>query len=246
MKKVLKPGMKVCAVNGYEMIKCGETGEFVQFNQSWPPCQVNWSWYGNTYWLFWKDIQIVEGMSDEQIKDLWYKKNGRWKLPDDFTSDDQYGKYLKAVLVPGMKCKIIQTYECVMEGDIGEFVQCNDYQPPCQIAWNTFGSTYWLPWSYVRICEDSEDVSVVSEEYTPGPPWKKYSDFPDENAYMKYFKAVATPGIRVRCVHTYENVKEGDTGTIVQWNSNWPPCQVRWKDYGDTYWLFWRDLEITE
>jgi hypothetical protein len=76
--------------------------------------------------------------------------------------------------------------------------------------------------------------------------WKTMDDFPSEEAYAVYMKSVLRGGMRVRAVHTYEHVLEGDTGEFVQWNTGFPPCQVRWRDYGSVYWLHWRDVAICE
>eukprot|EP00475_Leptophrys_vorax_P020189 TRINITY_DN27640_c0_g1_i1.p1 TRINITY_DN27640_c0_g1~~TRINITY_DN27640_c0_g1_i1.p1 ORF type:complete len:464 (-),score=116.82 TRINITY_DN27640_c0_g1_i1:82-1473(-) len=74
--------------------------------------------------------------------------------------------------------------------------------------------------------------------------WKKLVDFPSETEYSEYMKSVLRPGMLLRAVNTYEQVHQGDVGEFVQFNAGIPPCQVRWQIYGNTYWLFWRDLEI--
>lgn len=74
--------------------------------------------------------------------------------------------------------------------------------------------------------------------------WKKLNDFPSEAEYAVYLKSVLRPGMLVRAVNAYEQVTQGDVGEFVQYNTGIPPCQVRWQIYGNTYWLFWRDLEI--
>jgi hypothetical protein len=76
--------------------------------------------------------------------------------------------------------------------------------------------------------------------------WKTMDDFPSEEAYASYLKSVLTRGMRMRAVHTYEHVLEGDTGEFVQWNTGFPPCQIRWNGYGSVYWLHWRDVAICE
>ena len=60
MKSVLKPGMMLQAVRTYENVNEGDRGEFVQFNSGIPPCQVRWQGYGSTYWLYWRDLIIVD------------------------------------------------------------------------------------------------------------------------------------------------------------------------------------------
>lgn len=59
LKAELRPGMLLCATNTYEQVEEGDIGTFVQYNTGTPPCQVQWERYGNTYWLHWKDLQII-------------------------------------------------------------------------------------------------------------------------------------------------------------------------------------------
>jgi len=77
-----------------------------------------------------------------------------------------------------------------------------------------------------------------------GSSWKTMADFNNEDEYAAYMKEALKPGMLLRAVHTYENVNEGDIGEFCQWNTGFPPCQCRWKTYGNTYWLHWRDLAI--
>jgi len=81
-------------------------------------------------------------------------RGNQWKTMDDFQSEESYATYLKGVLRPGMKLRSVRTYENIIEGDIGEFVQWNAGFPPCQVRWNGYGSTYWLHWRDIAICEN--------------------------------------------------------------------------------------------
>lgn len=74
--------------------------------------------------------------------------------------------------------------------------------------------------------------------------WLTLKDFEHEGQYAEYCKSVLREGMRMRAVGDYENVQRGDLGEFVQHNSGYPPCQVRWEAYANTYWLYWRDLEI--
>lgn len=60
MKSVLRPGMMLMALRSYESVQEGDVGEFVQWNTGIPPCQVRWEGYGSTYWLYFRDLVIVE------------------------------------------------------------------------------------------------------------------------------------------------------------------------------------------
>jgi len=100
--------------------------------------------------------------------------------------------------------------------------------------------------------EDSKDeLGIAIKNIKPwmrsrGRLFKTMGDFPSEDEYAEYLKAILTQGMLVRAVRTYENVLEGDIGTFVQYNSGIPPCQVHWRGYANTYWLYWRDLELVD
>eukprot|EP00475_Leptophrys_vorax_P022746 TRINITY_DN3096_c0_g1_i1.p1 TRINITY_DN3096_c0_g1~~TRINITY_DN3096_c0_g1_i1.p1 ORF type:complete len:436 (-),score=93.91 TRINITY_DN3096_c0_g1_i1:77-1384(-) len=99
--------------------------------------------------------------------------------------------------------------------------------------------------------EDSKDENGNVKILKPwmksrGRMFKSMADFPSENEYAEYLKAILTQGMLLRAVRTYENVMAGDIGTFVQYNTGIPPCQVNWRGYGNTYWLYWRDLELID
>ena len=49
----------------------------------------------------------------------------------------------------------------------------------------------------------------------------------------------------VRARREAENtINKGDVGTYVRSNSGSPPCQVKWREYGATYWVQWADIEV--
>lgn len=74
--------------------------------------------------------------------------------------------------------------------------------------------------------------------------WKRLCDFDTETQYGDYLKSVLRPGMLLRAVNSYEQIREGDVGEFLQYNTGVPPCQVRWQIYGNTYWLFWKDIEL--
>eukprot|EP00940_MAST-03C_sp_MAST-3C-sp2_P001777 g1777.t1 len=60
VKKTLKPQMKVRAINAYERVKAGETGTYLRTNGGIPPCQCKWDIMGDTYWVFWENVAIID------------------------------------------------------------------------------------------------------------------------------------------------------------------------------------------
>ena len=51
--------------------------------------------------------------------------------------------------------------------------------------------------------------------------------------------------VQVRARVNYESISEGDFGVYRQTNDGTPPAQFAWDGLGgDTYWLFWHQVEI--
>ena len=83
-----------------------------------------------------------------------------YKTRGDFATNDEYGQYVKSILITGMRVRARVSYESVVEGDIGEYRQTNDGTPPAQFAWEGLGGdTYWVFWHQVEPL-----VNEVSEE----------------------------------------------------------------------------------
>ena len=83
-------------------------------------------------------------------------KSANYKSRADFSSDNDYGRYVKSILRPGMKVRAREQYESVVEGDIGEYCQTNDGTPPAQFSWEGLGGeTFWVHWHNVEVIDDS-------------------------------------------------------------------------------------------
>lgn len=51
--------------------------------------------------------------------------------------------------------------------------------------------------------------------------------------------------MKVRARSKYEQVTEGDYGIYQQLNEGTPPAQFKWEGLGgETYWVFWHNVEI--
>jgi len=64
LKNILQPGMELRCVNGYEVVEAGDTGVFKQWNDGTPPVQVDWRNYGSKYWVYWRDVEIIDKEAD--------------------------------------------------------------------------------------------------------------------------------------------------------------------------------------
>lgn len=96
---------------------------------------------------------------------------------------------------------------------------------------------------------DALDVSGAKVKYylmKRTGKWRKLTDFENEEEYVEYMKSVLRPGMLILATNTYEQVERGDIGRFVQHNSGIPPCQVTWQRYGNTYWLYFRDIQIID
>ena len=83
-----------------------------------------------------------------------------FKKREDFTSDKDYGQYVKATLQTGMCVRARVDYESVSKGDYGIYKQSNHLTPPAQFAWDGLGGdTYWVYWHMVEILPMSRTSS---------------------------------------------------------------------------------------
>ena len=66
MKATLKPGMKVRARVTYESVAMGDYGVYRQTNDGTPPAQFMWEGLGDTYWVYWHQVDLLPDESDEE------------------------------------------------------------------------------------------------------------------------------------------------------------------------------------
>lgn len=154
-----------------------------------------------------------------------------YKTRDDFSSDENYGQYVRANLQVGMYVRATESYEDVSEGDLGIYKQTNEFNPPAQFAWDGMGGdTYWVYWHQVVILPN---------------PYKTRRDFSSDREYGQYVKRNLRVGMQVRARVDYERVAMGYHGIYKQTNDGFPPAQFAWDGLdGDTYWVYWNQVEI--
>lgn len=238
LKEEMRSGMLVRMRRDYEQVKKGDIGRFEKSNGNYPPCQVRWSSFGHKYWVYWRDLEIVEpkvGSICPRADELMTTKRA---LEHSIDHEAKLRKFMK----PGTKVVAIKPYRCITQGDVGEFVESNEKFPPVKIQWKNYGSSYWVFWDNIDIVDGMEDSEIVALLHPTEE--QKSDEFPSEVEYSKHLQTTLQPGMVVRATADYEQVKKGDVGMYMQHNKNYPPCQVRWKNFGHKYWLFWRDLEI--
>ena len=92
------------------------------------------------------------------VADMNMKVSQKYKKRRDFTSREAYGEYVKATLEPAMRAVLLEDYESLSAGDVGEFKRSNDGTPPAQFRWETYGSTYWVQWELVEIIDPHNET----------------------------------------------------------------------------------------
>ena len=160
-------------------------------------------------------------LSTSTLKTSIVKKRTKklYKTQEDFSSDEDYGRYVKANLQVGMYVRAIADYESVSEGDIGIHRQSNDGRPPAQFAWDGLGGeTYWVYWHQVEILPNR---------------YRNRDEFSSDRDYRRYIKANLRVGMQVKARVGYESVIEGDIGTYKQTNNGTPPAQFAWDGLGE-------------
>lgn len=102
---------------------------------------------------------VAKTVALSKYKSLSYKSRA------DFSSDSDYGQYIKSILRPGMKVRAREQYESVVEGDIGEYCQTNDGTPPAQFSWEGLGGdTFWVHWHHVEVVDDTLKTLPVNDK----------------------------------------------------------------------------------
>ena len=76
----------------------------------------------------------------------------KYKTRKDFSSDQEYGHYMKSVLKEGMWVRAKSSYDVIAAGDRGKFRCSNSRTPPAQFEWEGLGGDpYWIHWHMVEL-----------------------------------------------------------------------------------------------
>lgn len=250
LQRVLRFGMLVRCVNVSEKVEEGDFGMFLKFQSGDLPIQVRWSDFGHRRWVRYRDVEVYNDRDDKKLMNLQI----------------EHENILMEKLQPGMKVMAIRSFQSTPQGDVGTFITRNNKYPPVQVQWESLGRNSWVVWNSIEIIQGlskpeiqerrllshpmrSLRVAKIEEEKLNGPSsdneFKSIADFDSEVEYSEYMKRVlVSNNSMVRTSRTFAKVKENDLGLYIQHNSSYPPCQIRWKDFGHARWFFWRDLEL--
>ena len=75
------------------------------------------------------------------------------------------------------------------------------------------------------------------------------ADFSSLDDYARYVKANIAVGMSVRCCESYEEVKQGDVGTVLKVDNDGLHdlnVQANWQEKGGTYWVRFAVCELME
>lgn len=74
-------------------------------------------------------------------------------------------------------------------------------------------------------------------------------DFPTADHYALYVRGLVRPGMLVRCCRDFEEIKQGDMGTVLIVDTEGLHdlnVQVDWRNHGSTYWVCFVHIELVE
>lgn len=74
-------------------------------------------------------------------------------------------------------------------------------------------------------------------------------DFPTADHYALYVRGLVRPGMLVRCCRDFEEIKQGDMGTVLNVDTEGLHdlnVQVDWRNHGSTYWVCFVHIELVE
>ncbi|XP_048661292.1 cullin-7 isoform X4 [Marmota marmota marmota] len=96
-----------------------------------------------------------------------FRRSRRFRPRSEFASGNTYALYVRDMLQPGMRVRMLDDYEEISVGDEGEFRQSNSGVPPAQVLWESTGRTYWVHWHMLEILGFEEDIedAVEADEY---------------------------------------------------------------------------------
>ncbi|XP_005389805.1 PREDICTED: cullin-7 isoform X2 [Chinchilla lanigera] len=91
------------------------------------------------------------------------RRSRQFRSRTEFASGNTYALYVRDVLQPGMRVRMLEDYEEISAGDEGEFLRSNSGVPPAQVLWESVGRTYWVYWHMLEILGFEEDFEDLVE-----------------------------------------------------------------------------------
>ncbi|XP_017138352.1 probable E3 ubiquitin-protein ligase HERC2 [Drosophila miranda] len=91
--------------------------------------------------------------------------------------------------------------------------------------------------------------AVVAVASPPPVRFEARKDFQTADHYALYVRGLVRPGMTVRCCRDFEEIKQGDMGTVLIVDTEGLHdlnVQVDWRNHGSTYWVCFVHIELVE
>ena len=82
------------------------------------------------------------------------RSSNTYKTRRDFSSELEYGRYIKSVLKEDMWVKARCTFDDINVGQKGRFRYSNSRSPPARVEWEGYG-LHWVHWNVLEIIEEN-------------------------------------------------------------------------------------------
>lgn len=86
-----------------------------------------------------------------------------YKCRKDFTSEHEYGRYIKSVLKEDMWVKARCTFDDINVGQKGQFRYSNSRSPPARVEWEGYG-LHWVHWHVLEIIDENNCKILICIE----------------------------------------------------------------------------------
>ncbi|XP_017066913.1 probable E3 ubiquitin-protein ligase HERC2 [Drosophila eugracilis] len=97
---------------------------------------------------------------------------------------------------------------------------------------------------------DTVEGQPVANSETPSfVKFESRKDFLNVDLYALYVRGLVRPGMTVRCCRDFEEIKQGDMGTVLIVDTEGLHdlnVQVDWRNHGSTYWVCFVHIELVE
>lgn len=87
------------------------------------------------------------------------KGSTSYKTRRDFSSEHEYGRYVKSVLKEDMWVKARCTVDDINVGHKGQFRYSNSRSPPARVEWEGYGY-HWVHWHVLEIVEENNGSKI--------------------------------------------------------------------------------------
>ena len=100
-------------------------------------------------------VSIFTGLTDAHHQFTQPAKGSTaYKSRRDFSSDHEYGRYIKSVLKEEMWVKARCAIDDISAGQKGQFRYSNSRSPPARVEWAGYG-LHWVHWHVLEIVEEN-------------------------------------------------------------------------------------------